>query len=89
MSDDWKIIERIIRVKRAKSKCERCGAANGTYELRDGKLIKIMLSVIHLDEDQQNNATTNLLAVCQDCRAFLENEAQRERDNQQAQLRLF
>lgn len=62
--------------------CEHCGVANyargyrlsdgefddtGGLELHEGKLIKIILTVAHLDHTPENCSDENLRALCQKC----------------------
>ena len=68
-------------MKRAGFKCERCGVSNYErgYRLESGefvtaglappgyKLITIVLSTVHLDQNPENNDMENLMALCQRC----------------------
>ena len=79
---NWKEISLRIRHVRANNKCEFCGVQNLTLGWRcaqggfhaqgsplcEGKkLIKIVLTVAHLDHDTTNNQDDNLRALCQRC----------------------
>jgi 5-methylcytosine-specific restriction endonuclease McrA len=48
---------------------DRNGVAPGTIL---GKVIKIVLTVAHLDHDSTNNADSNLAALCQRCHLRLD-----------------
>lgn len=61
----WKLISKLIRVKRAKNKCEWCNAIN--YEPHPITGSKVVLTVAHVDHDKTNNRFTNLAALCQRC----------------------
>ena len=61
----WKLISRLIRFKRAKSKCEWCGAKN--YEKHPITGSKVVLTVAHIDHNIRNNDFANLAALCQRC----------------------
>jgi len=62
---DWKAISHRIRFDRAKGKCEWCGATHGAYELRENKIVKIILTCAHIDHDTTHNEDNNLAALCQ------------------------
>lgn len=64
---NWKEISHRIRFERAKGKCEHCGAVHGAYELHGDKLVKIILTTAHLDQDTTHNDDDNLAALCQRC----------------------
>lgn len=89
-TDEWKAIEKRIRVERAKRKCERCGVPDNSYEQRNGKLIKLKLKVIRLDGDASNNVDWNLRCLCQECKPIVIEAEQQIRDAEQSgRTRLF
>ncbi|AWW31860.1 hypothetical protein DN752_17930 [Echinicola strongylocentroti] len=61
----WSLISRLIRFHRAKNKCEWCGAEN--YQPHPDTGSKVILTVAHLDQNRDNNAFSNLAALCQRC----------------------
>ena len=61
----WSLISRLIRFKRAKNKCEWCGAENYVPHPITGS--KVILTVAHVDHDKDNNSFENLAALCQRC----------------------
>lgn len=61
----WSLISRLIRTKRARNKCEQCGAENHQPHPRTGA--RVVLTVAHLDRDIRNNRFDNLAALCQAC----------------------
>jgi len=61
----WSLISRLIRLRRAKNKCEWCPAENGQPHPVTGS--KVVLTVAHIDHDKTNNRFTNLAALCQRC----------------------
>ena len=65
---DWKAISARIR-ERAGNRCEQCGVENGALIMRQalGKLVKIVLTVAHLDHDTTHNTDDNLACLCQRC----------------------
>jgi len=77
-SDDWEQVSLDARI-RAGNKCENCGAPNGLHVWRsgptdwalsyldDGKFVKIVLTVAHLNHDTHDNRPENLRAWCQRC----------------------
>ena len=73
---DWKLRSRFIRFYRSKNKCEVCGLPNYSHINKytrelclpdDDDVIKIILTVAHLDHDIKNNSFFNLKAMCQRC----------------------
>jgi hypothetical protein len=63
----WKLISKLIRVNRAKNKCEWCGVENYSRVMRSNGLTTIILTVAHIDHDKTNNRFGNLAALCQKC----------------------
>ena len=61
----WSLISRLIRFKRAKNKCEWCGAENYQPHPKTGS--GVVLTVAHLDHNKTNNNFDNLKALCQKC----------------------
>ena len=61
----WKAISYAIRFKRAKGKCEGCGAIHGQRFLFSSG--KVVLSAAHLNHTPGDNRATNLKALCQRC----------------------
>jgi len=95
---NWKEISHRIRFKRAKGKCEWCGAVHNAYEVRGANIVKIILTTAHLDHDTTHNDDDNLAALCQRC--HLRHDAgqhatnaaktrRRKQDEKTGQLRLF
>ena len=54
-------------LERAKHTCEwpGCGRENYAWEQGAGKVIKIVLTIAHLDHTPENNDPSNLMAMCQ------------------------
>lgn len=96
---NWKEISRRIRFERAGGKCEWCGAENGAYEQRvtkEGlnKIVKIVLTVAHLDHDPTHNDDSNLVALCQACHLRYDvgqhvESRRKSKDKKSGQLSLF
>jgi 5-methylcytosine-specific restriction endonuclease McrA len=64
-SKEWKAIRASI-LERARHVCEECGTPNGSYVTRDaGKVVRIVLTIAHIDHDPTNNDPANLRAWCQ------------------------
>ena len=61
----WKAISYAIRFKRAKGRCEGCGAIHGQRFLFSPG--KVVLSAAHLNHTPGDNRATNLKALCQRC----------------------
>jgi hypothetical protein len=61
----WSLISKLIRFKRAKNKCEWCGAENMQPHPITGS--RVVLTVAHIDQDKTNNRFNNLAALCQKC----------------------
>lgn len=59
---DWLRIRAAI-LNRANNHCEFCGIKNYTFRNNS----KIVLSVAHLDQQPENNHSSNLAALCQRC----------------------
>jgi 5-methylcytosine-specific restriction endonuclease McrA len=62
---NWKTEIRPAILERANNRCEFCGVGN--YSIRDGK--KIVLTIAHLDHDEENRNVSyhRLRALCQRC----------------------
>ena len=64
---DWKAISAAARA-RAGNCCEFCGLDNGAFVERPGeRLVRIVLTVAHLDHTPENCDPANLRALCQRC----------------------
>lgn len=61
---NWKEIRQKI-LKRADNHCELCNAENYKPHWKTGS--KVVLTIAHIDQDVDNNADWNLLALCQRC----------------------
>lgn len=61
----WSLISWLIRFRRAKNRCEKCGAEN--YKPHHVTGSKVVLTVAHLDHNKNNNRFQNLAALCQRC----------------------
>lgn len=73
----WKLISYLVRVVRAKNRCEWCKAENGKPHPVTGS--KVVLTVAHLDHDKTNNNFKNLAALCQ--RDHLKHDIKQHVDN--------
>lgn len=65
---NWKDIRASI-LERAKDHCEFCGRKNHSFVLNEktGKIIKVVLTIAHLDHQPENCDPSNLRALCQAC----------------------
>lgn len=64
---NWKDIRESI-LKRADNKCEFCGVENHSHRVNaQGKLVKVVLTIAHLDHTPENCDPNNLRALCQAC----------------------
>ena len=65
---NWKEIRASI-LERAHNRCEFCGKLNHSYfwNERTGKMVKVVLTIAHLDHTPENCAPENLRALCQAC----------------------
>lgn len=64
---NWKQIREAI-LKRANNRCEFCGRLNHSIvENRQGKMIKVVLTVAHLNHTPEDCRPENLRALCQRC----------------------
>src|SRR3954469_8653485 len=61
----WRLISYLVRVRRAKNKCEQCGALHGAPHPVTGTIV--ILTTAHLDRNRQNNRFWNLKALCNRC----------------------
>lgn len=66
---NWKSEIRPSILERAKNRCEFCGRENHTwfYNEKTGKMVKVVLTVAHLDHVPENCDPSNLRALCQKC----------------------
>jgi hypothetical protein len=93
---NWKTDIRPAILKRAGNCCEFCGVKNGELVYRwpmrraspftFPKLVKIVLTVAHLNHDITDNRPENLRALCQRCHLTHDKEqhAETRRRNQRA-----
>lgn len=67
--DDWFTHIRPAILARAGQRCEWCGVANHSYRwnVAHTKMILVVLTIAHLDQDISNNDFSNLAALCQRC----------------------
>lgn len=64
---DWWAISARIR-ERAGQRCEQCGVGNGMYVRRaNGRFVRIVLTVAHLNHTPEDCRDENLKALCQKC----------------------
>lgn len=65
---DWKQIRNRILL-RAGNRCEFCGVENHSMRLnpKTGKVVKIILTIAHLDHIPEHCDPDNLRALCQKC----------------------
>lgn len=65
---DWEQIRNRILL-RAGNKCEFCGVENHSMRLnpKTGKVVKIILTIAHLDHIPEHCDPDNLRALCQKC----------------------
>lgn len=61
----WHLISYLIRVRRAKNRCEWCDAENAQPHPQTTS--KVVLTVAHLNRDRRLNRFWNLAALCQRC----------------------
>lgn len=68
---NWKSEIRPAILVRAKNRCEQCGVENYTSQRRENRpgyrVIRIVLTIAHLDHDPRNCDPANLRAWCQRC----------------------
>ena len=66
---NWKSEIRPSILERAKNRCEFCGRENHTwfYNEKTGKMVKVVLTVAHLDHIPEHCDPSNLRALCQKC----------------------
>jgi len=70
---NWKDLRKQV-LERAKNKCEFCGVENYSivrrvYKNYEGKNVRIILTIAHLDHDEMNHDVKleRLAALCQQC----------------------
>lgn len=65
---NWKQIRTSI-LERAHNRCEFCGRLNHSHFWNEntGKMVKVVLTVAHLDHTPENCNPENLRALCQRC----------------------
>lgn len=64
---NWQQIREAI-LKRANNRCEFCGRLNHSMvENKQGKMIKVVLTVAHLNHTPEDCRPENLRALCQAC----------------------
>lgn len=66
---NWKEIRQRV-LKRAKNRCEGCGDRNYMYKISDcdrSKVIRVILTVAHLNHTPEDCRMNNLKAWCQKC----------------------
>lgn len=91
---DWKAISLAAR-ERANNRCEFCDVGNGEFVERPGeRLVRIVLTVAHLDHRPENCDAANLRALCQRCHLRYDHEhhmanARATRRNRKAAADLF
>jgi 5-methylcytosine-specific restriction endonuclease McrA len=80
---NWKDIRNRI-LQRADNKCEFCGVENYALVQREAKVVKIILTIAHLDHTPENCNPNNLRALCQQChlRYDARHHAETRRSNQ-------
>lgn len=66
--DNWKELREKV-LERAKNSCEHCGLDNHQVIMRNGNEVKIVLTIAHLDHDEENHDVSidRLNALCQQC----------------------
>ena len=82
-------------LKRARSRCEFCGVKNYAWVKRSDpeRVIKIILTIAHLDHQPENCDPENLKALCQRChcrydRKHRQGNARRTRREKAGQLEM-
>ena len=65
---NWKDIRESI-LERAHNRCEFCGKLNHSHfwNEKTGKMVRIVLTIAHLDHTPENCDPENLRALCQAC----------------------
>lgn len=65
---NWKEIRASI-LERAHNRCEFCGKQNHTYfwNEKTGKMVKVVLTIAHLNHTPEDCRPENLRALCQAC----------------------
>lgn len=65
---NWKEIREAI-LKRANNCCEFCGVSNHSYHFnpKTGKVVRVVLTIAHLNHTPEDCRPENLRALCQRC----------------------
>ncbi len=65
---NWKEVREKI-LQRAKNQCEFCGRRNHTYYFNEKtkRMVRVVLTIAHLDHTPENCNPSNLRALCQSC----------------------
>lgn len=66
---NWKTEIRPSILERANNRCEFCGRQNHTWFFNEKtkKMVRVVLTVAHLDHQPENCDPSNLRALCQSC----------------------
>ena len=66
---NWKTEIRPSILARANDRCEFCGRKNHAwvYNWKTGRMVRVVLTVAHLDHTPENCDPNNLRALCQRC----------------------
>ena len=66
---NWKSEIRPSILERAKNRCEFCGRQNHTWYFNENtkKMVKVVLTIAHLDHVPEHCDPSNLRALCQRC----------------------
>lgn len=91
---NWKTEIRPAILKRDGDRCKFCGVRNYEPAQRGNKVIRIVLTIAHLDHDIANNDYSNLAALCQRCHLRYDSDhhkanAQRTRNLKRGQCDLL
>jgi hypothetical protein len=88
---NWKELRASV-LNRANNKCEFCGVENYSFVNRENGPVKIVLTIAHLDHDEQNHNVKleRLAALCQKCHLTYDiPEKKKRRRNKKAVEDLF